>query len=572
MLSLPVEASVPAVNKPYDWMDGYSLVLLTTEDVRTFVSVRDAVQATGARVAVAIPPRVILGWIPSELVPRISGLTAVGGVFTEPVPDALLEGMDEVTLAGVRFFNSVASGQLQEEMRKATQGLPSKPLMRDALEPPPTDVDAYLNNLRAVGFDVSHELTRLSGRGPSLVTLGNSDDMVGTVAVTLFFVESNGSIDPDQYTWTSSAVSSTVSNAIAGLSWWSSQAMGYGKSVSFTTYYYPGTDTGCQTGYEPILHPSTDAPNWVQWIMANFGYSYGDHIARVNAYNTWAKSNYGTNWAYSAFIAYNPSPAPDHFTDKYAAWAYLGGPYTHLLYRSFGWPFNLVFSHETGHIFTACDEYYQAGYGGCTSCDLCSHGINNGNCEYCNAQSVPCMMRENAQVVCVFTPGHLGWLNSPDVRYFSHSINDAGGNGNGWPDPGENVTMPVTLKNWGQQVTSVSATLTTGDPYITITSDYSAYANMLTNETATSVTPYAFYSSPETPVSYAVTFTLHISGSGYDTTSTFVVRIGQPEGVKVPTASEWILVALAFLLATVGVIAVNRRGVGQRFGGNTATT
>lgn len=517
----------------WGWTDGYSLVLLNTDDLRTFISVRDAIQANGARVAVAMPNRVILGWVPPELSSTISALPGVQGVFTQPIPETLLGETDEVTLAGVRFFNSVVSGQLKTEMQRLQQAAPAegesgfKPLIDDMFDPPATDIGAYLENLRSIGFNTDREVMRLSGVESPLGALGNSDSMVGTVTVTLFFVESNGSIDPDTYTWSPSALTTTVTNANTGLSWWASQATSYGKTVSFTVYYYPGTDVRCQTGYEPILHPSSDTRYWVEAIMANFGYSSGSHIDRVNAYNTWAKSNYGTNWAYSAFIEYNPPPAGTAFTDGYSAWAYRGGPYTNLLYRSFSWPFDVVFTHESGHIFTACDEYYQAGYGGCTSCGLCSHGINNGNCEFCNSQSVLCMMRDNDKVLCAYTPGQLGWLEGPIVKYYSHVINDPGGNNNGIADPGESVTMPVTLKNWGLPVTSVSATLSTTDPYITISGNYSTYPNMGLNATATSNTAYAFSSSPSTPVAHVATFTLAVEGAGYDTTATFTVRIGE---------------------------------------------
>jgi len=530
LLSPWVSASASSLDSSWDWTDGYSLVLLSTDDVRAFVSVRDAVQASGARVAVAMPNRVILGWVPPELSFRISALPGVKGVFTEPVPAALLEGMDEVTLAGVRFFNSVVSGQLRTEMESAEQierGPGFKPLIEDMFEPPPMDVDAYLKNLRSIGFNTDREVMRLSGLDASLITLGNSDDMLGTVAVTLFFVESDGSMDPNTYTWTTGALNSTVTSATTGLSWWASQAASFGKTVSFTVYYYPGTDVRCQTGYEPIIHASTDARYWIEEIMASFGYSSGSHIDRVNAYNTWARSNYGTNWAYSAFIEYNPVPAPTSFTNGYSAWAYRGGPYTNLLYRSFSWAFDVVFSHESGHIFTACDEYYQEGYGGCTSCGLCSHGINNGNCEYCNSQAVMCMMRGNDKVLCAFTPGQLGWLDGPIVKYYSHVISDPTGNNNGAADPGESVTMPVTLKNWGLPVTNVSATLSTTDPYITISSNYSTYSNMALNGTATTNTAYAFSSLPGTPAAHVVTFTLTIVGTSYDTTATFTVRIGE---------------------------------------------
>ena len=54
--------------------------------------------------------------------------------------------------------------------------------------------------------------------------------------------------------------------------------------------------------------------------------------------------------------------------DYDAALAYYGGPYVEMLQHDFSWPFDWIVSHESGHIFRACDEYYDAGYGGCTTC------------------------------------------------------------------------------------------------------------------------------------------------------------------------------------------------------------
>ncbi|UCF78029.1 MAG: T9SS type A sorting domain-containing protein [Candidatus Eiseniibacteriota bacterium] len=535
LLPQPLSAAPVPQSGPHGWMEGFSLVLLSTDDLETFIAAREGVEASGARVALAIPPRVIMGWVPAELSGSVAALPGVSGIYREPVPEASLGLLDETTGNAVAFFNSVASGELRErkerlrreELSRIGREPLHRPLIDDSFEQPPLETEAYLENLRSVGMDVEQELFRLSEGGSVLGVLGNSDDMVGTVTVTMFFVESDGSMDPDQYTWTTAATNATVNNAIAGLAWWSAQAAAYDKPLSFTVYYFPGTDSRCQTGYEPILHTSSEAQFWVSEIMASFGYSLGSHTTRVNSYNTWAKSNYGTDWAYSIFTEYNPPPAPSEFTNGYAAWAYLGGPYTNILYRTFSWPFESVVTHESGHIFWACDEYYSPGYGGCTSCGYCSHGVDNGNCEYCNPQSVSCMMKSNSDALCAYTPGHIGWLMGPIVKYFSHEIDDAGGNGNGGVDPGESVTMDVTLKNWGSGVSSVSATLSTTDPYVTITGSYSTYADMPLNGTATSSTPYAFTASPSTPLGHLATLTLNVVGAGYDTTTSFEIHIGE---------------------------------------------
>src|SRR5205085_7059988 len=112
---------------------------------------------------------------------------------------------------------------------------------------------------------------------------------------------------------------------------------------------------------------------------------------------------------------YNPIGTPTSFSDHRASWAYIGGPYVHSLFRSFGWPLSRIVSHETGHIFYACDEYFQPGYQTC-SCS-CAPEIRpqatNGNCQdtSCNLNSTACMMRLNELAICPHTVAQIGWIN-----------------------------------------------------------------------------------------------------------------------------------------------------------------
>jgi hypothetical protein len=146
---------------------------------------------------------------------------------------------------------------------------------------------------------------------------------------------------------------------------------------------------------------------WVNAITNNLGYT------SLEAFNSNMRAIYGTNWAYSAFIGYNPPPAPFYFTDNKYGFAYFGGPYTQLLFQGIGYD-GSVMTHETGHIFWACDEYYVAGYGGCTSCGACNPNgprptAQNGNCEFCNTAAESCMMRNNRHTLCDHTPQQIGW-------------------------------------------------------------------------------------------------------------------------------------------------------------------
>src|SRR4029077_7050238 len=86
------------------------------------------------------------------------------------------------------------------------------------------------------------------------------------------------------------------------------------------------------------------------------------------------------------------------------------------LFHSFGWQLSRIATHETGHIFYACDEYFQPGYQVC-SC-TCAPEVRpnalNGNCQdlTCNRNSTDCMMRLNEAALCPFTVAQIGWTSA----------------------------------------------------------------------------------------------------------------------------------------------------------------
>ncbi len=387
-----------------------ALIITQNNDIQSTNLTREFIFNEGGRVALIFSTHALIGWIPRELSNFLIGQAGIERIYYEPLPPDEIIYRDRQTLAAVNFFNAYSSKKLQMEIVAASE-IKGEPLINDAFEAPLINYKEYLNNLPQ----------------NVLPSPGNSDTMTGPVAVTFFFIESDGTIDPNRYTWTDTAVNDTLNRASSGLLWWCNNASAEGYNLSFSIYYYPPNSNSMQQGYEPILHPRSDDYLWINAVMNKLGYTSGDKFTRVTAFNTWQRSFYGTNWAFSVFVCYNPSPAPTKFTDGYFAYAYKGGPYTQLLFINDGWGeanFGLVLSHETGHIFWACDEYYQAGYGGCTSCGPCSGlrpFVPNANCEYCNPNSVPCMMRYCENALCIYTKYQIGWLPSPSE---SSSVNN----------------------------------------------------------------------------------------------------------------------------------------------------
>jgi hypothetical protein len=203
-----------------EWHSGYTLILMSNTDIPSANQARDFVILKGGRIAILSPPHVMLGWVPPELYGELYGRHGIELVTRDPVDLKDVSYKDKQTLAAVSSFNAVASGSMAQEAFSAA-GIKGEPLINDAQEHPTIDYEAYLKNLNRLGVAPSP---------------GNSDSMTGTVAVALFLVESNGSIDPNQYTWSATDEQNTFIRTITALSWCSQQAPSYSTNVSFTFF------------------------------------------------------------------------------------------------------------------------------------------------------------------------------------------------------------------------------------------------------------------------------------------------------------------------------------------------
>ncbi len=116
-----------------------------------------------------------------------------------------------------------------------------------------------------------------------------------------------------------------------------------------------------------------------------------------------------------------------------------------------------------------------------------------------------------------------------DVAYDDHGINDTARDGDGWADPGESVELPIALKNEvvAPDRTSVAASLSTGNQYVTITQNVASYGSLDAGETAWGSVPYEFSVDQFAPPGEVVDFVLSISADGaYSNVDTFEVVLG----------------------------------------------
>jgi len=412
--SVPAYAHPDAPSRPpAEWTKGYTLVLVDASSPAQLAETREFIVAQGGTVAVTLPPHAIFGWITPDVAAKILGKHGIRSIHRSTVDAAAVPFTDRETRLAVNLFNDIASGRTARRIKREANHQPGPELNRPGMigcaEPRPAlDRNNVLRNLRALGAEQS-----ASKFSPQF--LDNSNVMDGTVTVAVFLIESNGGVDPNVYTWSAADQAFAFAQVLDGLTWWVDQSRAFqlGQPLQFNIVTYDASNPACQVPYEPILHSGSDAGLWINQIMANVGVTSGSQFDRVGAFDQAMREQHHSAWAFSIFMAYNPLPAPTAFRDNRASWAYIGGPHQNVLFRSFGWPLARIISHETGHIFYACDEYYQPGYQIC-SC-TCAPEVRpqalNTNCQdaSCTQHSTDCMMRLNELALCPFTVAQIGW-------------------------------------------------------------------------------------------------------------------------------------------------------------------
>ena len=405
-----------------EWKN-YSLILTECKDYAEVVATRDYITQMGGNVAIIGSKNVMLGWVDPSIVSQLIGHYGIAAIHYKTIDLSTLKTSDRQTLQTVAFFNSATSCTLGKKLF-GEKDKPEKKLdYQDCLPHPAISYNDYIKNLEKKNLNIQNlkkENHLLTFKADGSLLTGNSDEMTGTIAVAVFLVESNGAVDQNLYTWSSADEDSMYQHTLRDLSWWSGMAIKYGKTVSFNVIPHYHTNPVCQQPYEPILHSSDEDGLWIGSIMSNLGFQIGDYSSRVEAYNTWLRSTYQTDWAYSIFFSYNPPPAPARFKNKLGAYAFLGGPYTQILFTFFEDSNGASVSHESGHIFWAVDEYYD----GCHGADNTKSGFPNGNCESSNVNSVDCMMKYSSYSLCAFTPAHIGWIT--EIPRYSVKTNPPG--------------------------------------------------------------------------------------------------------------------------------------------------
>jgi len=189
---------------------------------------------------------------------------------------------------------------------------------------------------------------------------------LGSFALNVIFVESNGSIDPNQENWTAGQLTELHSEIEQAAAFWEGLTASYHPNAQLDiTVNYVNGGVPLETGYEPITRNGfSSSPLWINQVMGAMGYGNSDSNINIRNFNNDLRDSLDTHWATTLYVVNDTVDSDNKFPDGHFAFTLYGGPYVMTTYDNNGWGisrYDRVLSHELGHVFFALDEYYASG-------------------------------------------------------------------------------------------------------------------------------------------------------------------------------------------------------------------
>ena len=185
---------------------------------------------------------------------------------------------------------------------------------------------------------------------------------LGSFALNVIFVESNGAIDVNRENWTAAQLSDMHTEIEQAAAFWEGQTSSYHPNAQLDiTVNYVNGGVPMETGYEPIGRTGIGSSSlWKNQIMNSMGYWSSSSNSNIRAFNNDRRDAMETNWAATLFVVNDQNDSNHKFADGYFAFSLYGGPYIVTTYNNNGWGisrYDRVLAHEMGHVFFALDEY-----------------------------------------------------------------------------------------------------------------------------------------------------------------------------------------------------------------------
>lgn len=250
---------------------------------------------------------------------------------------------------------------------------------------------------------------------------------LGRARLNVIFLESDGSIDVNQETWSPSQLNAVRDEIGEATAFWEGLTADYHPNARLQIdVNYVNGGVPMTTGYEPIRRASFQDSFWINDVMADLGYAGGNHFDNVRAFDHDQRLAADAHWATTLFVVNDAVDADKRFSNGQFAYGYIGGPYTVLTYSNYNWGidrFNRVLSHELAHSFFALDEYAGAG------------NRNNERSGYLNGVNGNAQLNAQGQTVTPPQPNALMLNNTLDPSEFTRvQIGHRDSDGDSIPD------------------------------------------------------------------------------------------------------------------------------------------
>ena len=209
---------------------------------------------------------------------------------------------------------------------------------------------------------------RLAAQRPFGATdVDQSAYALGSFALNVIFVESNGTLDANQEDWTAEQLAHLHDEIGQSVVFWEGLTSSYHPNAQLDiTVNYVNGGVPVETSYEPItMSGYGGSPLWMNEVMNTLKCSnYTTAYLNTRDFNNKQRESLGTHWATTVYVVNDAVDIDNKFTDGRFAFAEYGGPYIVTTYGNNGWGdsrYDKVLSHELGHTFFALDEYYASG-------------------------------------------------------------------------------------------------------------------------------------------------------------------------------------------------------------------
>lgn len=188
--------------------------------------------------------------------------------------------------------------------------------------------------------------------------LDTGEFLLGSVAVTPVFFESNGTADPESQDWTAAEIDAAIAKISEGVHWWS-DTLDQLNTVHTIDFVFDNSFAlnPVETRYEPIDRISNDFNLYVGEFLISQGFGNVNSIEEgVKQFNDHQREQLGADWAFTIFMVDSSDDPDGQFSSGgffQTAFAYAGGLF---VVTPSTRPASTI-AHEMGHIFWAKDEY-----------------------------------------------------------------------------------------------------------------------------------------------------------------------------------------------------------------------